>query len=31
VVKPAPTKDDPAAYEVVAFGFFDEFWQFKKK
>lgn len=31
VVKPAPTKTDPAAYEVVASGFFDEFWQFPKK
>jgi hypothetical protein len=31
VVKPKPTKDDPAAYEVVASGFFDEFWQFNKR
>ena len=31
VVKPAPTKADPAAYEVVASGMFDEFWQFPKK
>jgi hypothetical protein len=31
VLKPTPTKDDPAAYEVVAAGLFDEFWQFPKK
>ena len=30
VLKIAPTKDDPAATEVVAAGLFDEFWQFKK-
>jgi hypothetical protein len=31
VLKPMPTKDDPAAYEVVAAGLFDEYWQFSKK
>jgi hypothetical protein len=31
VIKPTPTKDDPAAYEVVAAGLFDENWQFPKK
>jgi len=31
VVKPKPTKADPGAYEVVAAGMFDEFWQFPKK
>jgi hypothetical protein len=31
VLKPTPTKDDPAAAEVVAAGLFDEFWQFAKK
>lgn len=30
VIKPAPTDKDPAAYEVVAAGLFDENWQFKK-
>jgi hypothetical protein len=30
VIKPTPTKEDPAAYEVVAAGLFDENWQFKK-
>ncbi|MBY0514104.1 MAG: hypothetical protein K2P78_09365 [Gemmataceae bacterium] len=30
VVKPTPTDKDPAAYEVVAAGLFDENWQFKK-
>lgn len=31
VLKPTPTKDDPAAAEVVAAGLFDENWQFPKK
>lgn len=31
VIKPAPTAKDPAAYEVVAAGLFDENWQFPKK
>ncbi len=31
VLKPTPTKDNPAAFEVVAAGLFDEFWQFPKK
>lgn len=31
VLKPTPTKNDPAAYEVVAAGLFDENWQFPKK
>jgi hypothetical protein len=31
VIKPTPTAKDPAAYEVVAAGLFDENWQFKKK
>ncbi|MBP3960907.1 hypothetical protein J8F10_37270 [Gemmata sp. G18] len=31
VIKPAPTEKDPAAYEVVAAGLFDENWQFPKK
>lgn len=31
VIKPTPTKTDPAAYEVVAAGLFDENWQFPKK
>ncbi len=31
VLKPTPTKVDPAAYEVVAAGLFDENWQFEKK
>jgi len=30
VLKPKPTKDDAGAFEVVAAGIFDEFWQFKK-
>jgi dienelactone hydrolase len=30
VLKPKPTKDDPAAFEVVDAGLFDENWQFKK-
>jgi hypothetical protein len=30
VIKPTPTEKDPAAYEVVAAGVFDENWQFKK-
>jgi sugar lactone lactonase YvrE len=30
VLKPTPTKNDPAAAEVVAAGLFDEFWQFAK-
>lgn len=31
VIKPTPTAKDPAAYEVVAAGLFDENWQFPKK
>ncbi len=31
VIKPMPTAKDPAAYEVVAAGLFDENWQFPKK
>lgn len=31
VLKPKPTKDDPAAAEVVAAGIFDENWQFEKR
>ncbi|VTT99104.1 Uncharacterized protein OS=Planctomyces maris DSM 8797 GN=PM8797T_06982 PE=4 SV=1 [Gemmataceae bacterium] len=31
VVKPTPTAKDPAAFEVVAAGLFDENWQFPKK
>lgn len=31
VVKPTPSPKDPAAYEVVAAGLFDEFWQFPKQ
>lgn len=31
VIRPAPTDRDPAAYEVVAAGLFDENWQFPKK
>ncbi|QEL19396.1 hypothetical protein [Limnoglobus roseus] len=31
VIKPKPTKDDPAAAEVVAAGIFDENWQFAKE
>ena len=31
VLKPKPTKDDPAAAEVVAAGLFDENWKFPKK
>jgi hypothetical protein len=31
VIKPTPTERDPAAYEVVAAGLFDENWQFPKK
>ena len=30
VLKPTPTAKDPAAYEVVAAGLFDENWQFPK-
>ncbi len=30
VIKPKPTQKDPAAYEVVAAGLFDEYWQFQK-
>jgi hypothetical protein len=30
VIKPTPTEKDPAAYEVVAAGLFDENWKFKK-
>jgi predicted esterase len=31
VIKPTPTEKDPAAYEVVAAGLFDENWQFPNK
>lgn len=31
VIKPTPTDKDPAGYEVVAAGLFDENWQFPKK
>jgi hypothetical protein len=31
VIKPTPTEKDPAAYEIVAAGLFDENWQFPKK
>jgi hypothetical protein len=31
VIKPTPSVKAPAAYEVVAAGLFDEFWQFPKK
>ena len=31
VIKPTPTDKDPAAYEVVTAGLFDENWQFPKK
>jgi len=31
VLKPTPAKENPAAFEVVAAGLFDEFWQFPKK
>jgi hypothetical protein len=31
VIKPTPTAADPAAFEVVAAGLFDENWQFVKK
>lgn len=31
VVKPTPTKNDPAAFEVVTAGLFDEDWKFPKK
>ncbi len=31
VLKPKPTKDDPAGFEVVDAGLFDEDWQFPKK
>jgi hypothetical protein len=31
VIKPTPTAKDPAAFEVVAAGLFDENWQFPKK
>jgi hypothetical protein len=31
VVKPTPTAKDPAAFEVVTAGLFDEDWQFPKK
>lgn len=31
VVKPTPTAKDPAAFEVVTAGLFDEKWQFPKK
>lgn len=31
VLKPKPTKDDPAGFEVVDAGLFDENWQFPKK
>ena len=31
VVKPTPTEKDPAAFEVVTAGLFDELWNFPKK
>jgi hypothetical protein len=31
VVKPTPTEKDPAAFEVITAGLFDENWQFPKK
>ena len=31
VVKPTPTAKDPAAFEVITAGLFDEDWQFPKK
>ena len=31
VVKPTPTAKDPAAFEVITAGLFDESWQFAKK
>ncbi|HZT80871.1 MAG TPA: hypothetical protein VFA26_11635, partial [Gemmataceae bacterium] len=31
VLKPAPTRKDPAAAEVVEAGLFDEFWRIEKK
>jgi hypothetical protein len=31
VIRPTPTENDPAVYEVVAAGLFDENWQFPKK
>jgi hypothetical protein len=31
VVKPAPTDKDPAAFEVVTAGLFDETWQVPKQ
>jgi predicted esterase len=31
VVKPTPTAKDPAAFEVITAGLFDENWQFPKK
>jgi hypothetical protein len=31
VLKPKPTKDDPAGFEVIDAGLFDENWQFPKK
>ncbi len=31
VVKPTPTAKDPAAFEVITAGLFDENWQFSKK
>jgi hypothetical protein len=31
VIKPTPTAKDPAAFQVVAAGLFDENWQFPKK
>ena len=30
VIKPIPTEKNPAAFEVIAAGLFDENWQFKK-
>ena len=30
VLKPKPTKDDPAGFEVIDAGLFDENWQFPK-
>ena len=31
VIKPTPTAKEPWAYEVVAAGMFDEFWQFREE
>jgi hypothetical protein len=31
VLKPAPTSKDPAAYDIIAAGLFDDFWQLNQK